>query len=142
MHALRVKLAATAALAIATIGGLTATGSPANATMRRSAPAADLGERPGTLVPAISVQFAGLALRNGYTGKCLDDSVQYGLRTYGCNHNSYINGYQAWRTVPGHPGQLQNLNTGLCVETVPSSVCATTAATIPATTVDTSIGSR
>jgi hypothetical protein len=37
------------------------------------------------------------ALQNLNTRLCLDDSAQYGLRTYPCNQSSYNGGYQAWQ---------------------------------------------
>jgi hypothetical protein len=55
---------------------------------------------------------------NVATGRCLDDSQAYGLRTFSCNGASQVNGYQAFykplSTLTSF--QFQNVNTKLCVD--------------------------
>lgn len=36
-------------------------------------------------------------IKNVNTGQCLDDSTAYGVRAFGCNKASYVNGYQKWQ---------------------------------------------
>ncbi|MGQ0777644.1 MAG: RICIN domain-containing protein [Pseudonocardiales bacterium] len=51
--------------------------------------------------------------RNENTGWCLDDSVEFGLRTYGCNYGRH----QQWNVRAWADGtrQLRNVATGGCI---------------------------
>lgn len=50
---------------------------------------------------------------NQATGRCIDDSTTYGLRSYPCNGRTF----QEWWEVPTSYGTMfQNLNTGLCID--------------------------
>lgn len=53
-----------------------------------------------------------------WSGGCLDDSNDFGLRTYECNQNSVDGGWQRWRVVNWSSGygQLKNVNTGRCLD--------------------------
>jgi Ricin-type beta-trefoil lectin domain len=53
---------------------------------------------------------------NVRTGLCLDDSDQYGLRTYPCYQYSYDNGYQKWIDLRTGASQLYNVATGKCLD--------------------------
>jgi hypothetical protein len=54
-----------------------------------------------------------VARQNQATFRCLDAS-RLGLRTFGCNHASFINGFQAWEQI--FPGQFYNDATGQCLD--------------------------
>lgn len=62
------------------------------------------------------VQDGTYVLVNASTGRCLDDSVAYGLRTFVCNNQSF----QQWRlhglNEAGTLWTLTNLNTHRCVD--------------------------
>jgi hypothetical protein len=49
--------------------------------------------------------------QNYNTKGCIDDSFQYGLRSFSCNYSHY----QHWRLL-GAGGQLQNVATGRCMD--------------------------
>jgi hypothetical protein len=61
--------------------------------------------------PSASAQGQYYEYRNLATGRCLDDSREFGLRAVPCNGLSY----QSW--TGGRDGSLfQNLNTGRCID--------------------------
>jgi hypothetical protein len=53
-------------------------------------------------------------LKNVHTGRCIDDSSGYGLRSYGCNSLNY----QQWVEYAGPNGSYiyKNKNTGRCID--------------------------
>jgi hypothetical protein len=105
------------ATAFATLGSLVAVGSPGYAGTPQPAPGAS---RPGG-APArkpvgtatVAENATVVAWQNQATVRCLDAS-QVGLRTFGCNHASFINGFQAWEEI--FAGQLYNDATGQCLD--------------------------
>lgn len=60
--------------------------------------------------PAASAQQY-LFYQNAQTGRCWDDSAQYGLRAFPCNGGNY----QQW-TYNGQYRSFRNLNTGRCID--------------------------
>jgi hypothetical protein len=57
-----------------------------------------------------------VAWQNQATGGCIDDSQQYGLRSFPCNAASYDNGYQAWISPSPFSQEMQNVATGQCID--------------------------
>ncbi|MFE0735919.1 RICIN domain-containing protein [Streptomyces sp. NPDC058855] len=78
------------------------------------APAAFHGPAPGANQPRIFVNRA--------TGSCLDDSLDMGTRSYGCNGLPY----QRWTVLPAEEGgaRLRNHATGRCLEHTPGGLRA------------------
>ncbi|MFF5427937.1 MULTISPECIES: RICIN domain-containing protein [unclassified Streptomyces] len=76
------------------------------------ATAAFHGPAPGANQPRIFVNRA--------TGACLDDSLDVGTRSYGCNGLPY----QRWTVVPAEEGgaRLRNHATGRCLEHTPGGL--------------------
>ncbi|MEU1444069.1 hypothetical protein ACFY1B_52355 [Streptomyces mirabilis] len=60
-------------------------------------------------------------VQNVNTGRCIDDSADFGLRSYPCNLPSFNNGYQSFtfwydNSAPSPTVQIQNANTGDCID--------------------------
>ncbi|WP_101256608.1 RICIN domain-containing protein [Streptomyces barkulensis] len=83
----------------------------ATATTAAHATAGQTGapERSGQMIAADVIN----TLKNQGTGRCLDDSNSYGLRTYACNGSDY----QKWRVRVWDDGtrRFQNVLTGRCL---------------------------
>ena len=72
-----------------------------------------------TLGPAFSTTSVAHAdtdpVKNVNTGRCIDDSFAYGLRSFGCNGLSY----QVWQKLPNSTvtrWAIRNQNTGRCID--------------------------
>ncbi|MGH3942591.1 MAG: RICIN domain-containing protein [Pseudonocardiaceae bacterium] len=75
-----------------------------------SPPTTAVGMLVGPTVAMTSETQSVQTFRNENTGWCLDDSVEFGLRTYGCNYGPH----QQWNVRAWADGtrQLRNVATG------------------------------
>ena len=76
-----------------------------------------------SVAAAMTVLFSGVGVAqaddivvftNYHTGRCIDDSIEQGLRTFTCNGMDY----QQWRVhrVNGLVASLENVHTGRCID--------------------------
>lgn len=90
------------------LGGLVAIAAViAPATAASAAPGAERDSPAGVYADPIQT------FKNRWTGRCLDDSYTYGLRTFGCNGLDY----QRWYVHVWADGtrRLRNVHTGRCI---------------------------
>jgi Ricin-type beta-trefoil lectin domain len=68
----------------------------------------------GSVFSLTGVAHAGSrdVLKNRQTGRCLDDSFGYGLRSIACNGLNY----QQWNATWGYNWQFKNVVTGRCID--------------------------
>lgn len=66
-------------------------------------------------LPSRKIPAGWFHLRNEETNRCIDDSFQYGLRSFDCNNTSY----QSWQpngSAGDTPTYWRNSNTGRCID--------------------------
>ncbi|MHA6765705.1 RICIN domain-containing protein [Streptacidiphilus sp. PAMC 29251] len=101
---LKTKSAVAATIGVVALATLTATGT---AQAYNGTPAGSFGG-----------YGSAYTIQSNWNGNCLDNSAQYGLRSYPCNSSSVSGGWQKWVVVNYNSGwvELKNANTGDCLD--------------------------
>jgi hypothetical protein len=97
---------------------ISVTASPASAATAASAASSGVVSTPRGTQVVTPDSTTVVKLINDYTGKCVDDSNDYGLRAIACKQGD---GNQKWllkvsATNPDLPQVLQDQSTGLCLD--------------------------
>jgi hypothetical protein len=79
-----------------------------------SAKSAGEGINAGRGIQAATTTTTWWYIQNEHTGRCVDDSVPYGLRSFTCNSLDYQGWYQVH--VSGNVYAFQNMHTGRCID--------------------------